>query len=441
MLDYAPERVYRTTSTIPRAQEPRFERIERLFREANLLRQRHGQGILAELAVGKICNSRSQKDKKRNCYIIDSIVNPAELETLRLVYGNMFYFIGVDSSQADRERNLESDGITKSDVVQLIDRDSGEELDHEHTVAHTFPQADFFLRIDSGSDSGLKVRLERFLNLVFGTKIITPTPEEKAMHMAASASGNSACLSRQVGAALMDADGEIVSVGWNDVPKFGGGLYHSSSRDFAGEKDVRCMNWESGKCFNDVEKNRMSRTIVTELVQAGLIAPESLERAQQVVRQSKLRNLMEFSRSVHAEMHAIILGSQQAGDRVRGGKLFCTTYPCHSCARHIILAGVKEVYYIEPYRKSLAVKLHKDAITEEENDTSRVRILLFDGVSPTRYLKFFRMLPDSRKERDEGVMLSYNRRESFPKSHASLRSVPAREDLILDRLKKNRLIS
>ena len=59
------------------------------------------------------------------------------------------------------------------------------------------------------------------------------------------------------------------------------------------------------------------------------------------VRNSKIKSIVEFSRAIHAEMHAIITASQTAGERGRDGSLYITTYPCHNCARHIIVAGIK----------------------------------------------------------------------------------------------------
>lgn len=43
------------------------------------------------------------------------------------------------------------------------------------------------------------------------------------MYSAYAASLQSACLSRQVGAALLDDEGNLLAVGKNDVPKSGGG--------------------------------------------------------------------------------------------------------------------------------------------------------------------------------------------------------------------------
>src|SRR5690606_6216358 len=75
-----------------------------------------------------------------------------------------------------------------------------------------------------------------------------------------------------------------------------------------------------------------------------------------------ISSLIEFSRSIHAEMDAILSASREGISTV-GCDLYVTTYPCHSCARHLVAAGIRRVYYVEPYIKSLALELHSDAIT------------------------------------------------------------------------------
>jgi deoxycytidylate deaminase len=322
-----------------------------------------------------------------------------------------------------------------AEVYELIDQDSGEEILHGQTVRQTFPQADFFLRVDSFVDQGIDSRVRRFLDVILNTDIITPTPEERAMFFAASAGTNSACLSRQVGAAVTDAAGEILAVGWNDVPKAGGGLY-SSGIDSSG--DHRCANLEGGVCFNDRHKGLMTAEIVDALIKEKVVNDGDRQKTIDVIKKSKIRDLIEFSRAIHAEMYAIISGSQKSGSRMVGGKLFCTTYPCHSCARHIIAAGIKEVYYIEPYRKSLATTLHSDDITEAEAETNKVRLLPFDGVAPSRYMELFSMGEDSRKK--NGKKSVVNPKEAQQKSEISLEALPVLEAAVVKILVERKLI-
>jgi deoxycytidylate deaminase len=423
-----------------------FKRVNEQINAGNALRTKHGASILAELAVNQIRLGREQHrteqgdaqfKSRRVCHIIDSIKNQEEMELLRLVYREMAYFVGVSVPLDAREANLKTKGLQAGDVYQLIDRDSGEESDTGQTVRDTFPQCDFFLRIESDTDAQLARRVERFLNLALGARIVTPTAHEAAMYAAASAASNSACLSRQVGAAITDENGALLAVGWNDVPKFGGGLYTSDPADASGEHDKRCWNRDGGKCFNDEEKEVFAEILVKEL--GPLIGDTKKDEARKLIGDcSKLRNLIEFSRSVHAEMHAIINAGRSAGGRLVGGKMFVTTYPCHSCARHIVAAGIKEVYYIEPYRKSLAIKLHGDAMSEKEQDTIKVRILSYEGVAPVKYLSLFKMEPDSRKK--DGRLRRTPTRSATPRLEKSLEALPTLEALVVKSLERKKLL-
>lgn len=171
--------------------------------------------------------------------------------------------------------------------------------------------------------------------------------------------------------------------------------------------------------------------IVDLLVKEGLIAEDKKEAAFTVIRKkSQLKSLIEFSRAVHAEMHALLNAGATDGGRIRDGKLFVTTYPCHSCARHLVAAGVREVYFLEPYRKSLATKLHEDAITENESDTDKVRVMPFDGVAPSRFLRFFSAHPGGRKD-ENGKMHS---RDAHPVASITMEALPTLEALVVEAL-------
>src|SRR5262249_24204327 len=75
--------------------------------------------------------------------------------------------------------------------------------------------------------------------------------------------------------------------------------------------------------------------------------------------------------------------------------LYCTTFPCHICAKHIIASAIMRVVYLEPYPKSYAWDLHRDSIELEKKSTTRtsssepVSFEHFIGVSPMRYKNLF----------------------------------------------------
>ena len=419
-----------------------------LIRGGNELRELHDNNILACLAIQKMRYDRFEQKaatgqasfkSRRICYIIDSIKNTDELELLKIVYRDIHYSIGIFSPIEERQKNLRLRSMSEPEISSLIDLDSGEEIPQGQKVRDTFIRSDYFLRIESAVNQSIEEKLKRFLNLIFCTKVVTPTFEETAMYHAASAANNSACLSRQVGAALTDSKGEILSIGWNDVPKAGGGLYQSKINDLLSSSDMRCWNLGSKGCWNDEEKNIITNDLVNILIDEKIVEESKRAELFKKVRNSKIKSIVEFSRAIHAEMHAIITASQTAGERVRDGSLYITTYPCHNCARHIIVAGIKKVYYIEPYRKSLTTKLHYDAITEKEEDTEKVVILMYDGVAPERFMELFKMIPNSRKFAN-GKKIVHDLKLAKPKTTLSLEAIPVLETKVVTELQKKGLL-
>lgn len=426
--------------------EPKSAKVEALIDCGDKMRDRFGASILADLAISEIRIDREKEGKRegqyinrRVCHIIDSIKNQAELDLLREVYREVLYVVGVFSPLTVREQRMRADGFESEKIHLLMEKDSAGDAPHGQTVGDTFPQSDFFLRMDTSSTSELSARVERFLDLILGAKIITPTCEESAMYAAASAASNSACLSRQVGAAVTDSRGEVLAVGWNDVPKPFGGLYQTDhANDARRANDFRCYNKDGGKCFNDEEKDILAESLANTLGEDIIPASKRELAIERLTADRKIKGLIEFSRAIHAEMHAILNALRVAGDRVRGGSIFVTTYPCHGCARHIIAAGIANVYYIEPYKKSLATKLHDDAITERESETNLVRILPYEGVAPSRYLSIFKMTPNSRKAK--GRVIKIASKAARPRLERSLQSMPELEGLVVKSLVERGLI-
>lgn len=448
-----------------------FKQIKSLIKAGDRLRESFGRDVLAKIAIANISADRrklfgeftdvanegrapaeKQIRSQRVCHVIDSIKNDAELDLLRMIYGSALFSIGVFSPLEVRRKNLEQPGkLASEETSHLIDTDSGEEFAHGQSVRNTFPKCDFFLRIDhaivgttrAAAIGQLVTKLMRFFGLIFKTAVVTPTPEETAMYSAASAARNSACLSRQVGAAVTTSSGELLSVGWNDVPRSGGGLYGKPSIASAmrlisdtGDSEERCFAQDKSKCHNDSEKAEIAKKLVDSLISAGLINVAHASTAvNTVLSDSRVKDLIEFSRAVHAEMHAILGASRVAGDRVVGGKIYVTTYPCHSCARHIVASGIQEVHYIEPYRKSLATRLHDDALSESIDAKGKVRLLQFDGVAPRRFIDLF----ESNDRKKDGVLSLSKAHEAVPSTHASLRAIPRLEEVVVAEISSKKL--
>lgn len=457
LSDYIDTYKLKEFELIPKKTEE-FSKLLYKIEQGNEIRKKYeNKSILVELAIKEIQESRlSDAQKKvsnesipeitslktrRKCYIFNSIKNKEELLLLRRIYTDNYYQFSVFSPLDERIKNLLNKNLSQNEVTEIVDIDEFDNNEFGQNVRGTFTEGDFFLRVSEKNLSNLDSKIERYLHLIFESDIITPTIEETAMYSAKSASGNSACLSRQVGASITDEIGNLISTGWNDVPKFGGNLYRES--DFS---DDRCFN--KGYCSNDLHKDYIIDSIIDSLKNdndtkaiftdnEGFNRINVSEKIKKVLKKTKIKDLIEFSRSVHAEMHAIISGSQLSGGKMINGKLFCTTYPCHNCARHIIVAGIKEVYYIEPYVKSMCLTLHDDAITEDENSNEKVRILIFDGVAPRKYLTFFTNFAERKRN---GKTLSPDLKTIKPKITISLQALPTLEQQAIHSLQQCGLI-
>lgn len=357
-------------------------------------------------------------DGKPRAFIIDSIRHPAEAGLLRRIYGDAFVLIGVVCEQEERLHRI-SDKYQDAGTVaaeQFMKRDSKAPEKHGQRVSDAFHLSDFF--VDNTQKRILKDQkpnpewevsqdLERLIRLVTHAAVARPTTAETAMHAAAGAAMRSACLSRQVGAALIDSEGNLISTGTNEAPQAGGGVYGSG---FGGDvEDHRCVS-ANGYCSNTKSQNQIAEALLDEILigDPRLKNQDARTGMLKRIREGRVGDLLEFSRAVHAEMDAL-LSAGRKGTSTMGTSLFVTTFPCHYCARHIVSAGVDQVQFIEPYPKSQALTLHKDSIQFEvgtdgwkppselklikkvDDKAQKLRVLFrpFTGVAPRMYRRAF----------------------------------------------------
>lgn len=123
-----------------------------------------------------------------------------------------------------------------------------------------------------------------------------PSWDDYFMQIAQIVKTRSTCIRRQVGAVLVNDNKQIISTGYNGVPR---GVKHCT-----------------------------------------------VETCTKLYEKSGEKN--EICPAVHAELNAI-LQAASAGISPEGTTLYSTTRPCSSCTMSIINVGIKRVVFVEDY--------------------------------------------------------------------------------------------
>lgn len=411
-----------------------YKKIKFLMSEGTRLREESASGdFIAKLALAEIRNRRQQKTQDPNkpagntAYILRSFKRKEEAELFRMIYGKAFNLISIYSSLQDRLDSL-SKKISSSakrpvkeiehQALELINTDAEEEgkkLGQE--VRETFPLADYFVSVKG--TSSLRDQFGRFIELVFGNPYITPTRDEYAMFIAQATALKSSDLSRQVGAAIVSTEGEVLATGCNEVPKSGGGLYW-------GEDIARKRDMELGYDNNSKSKRELVEDLLHKLRDANWLDKSIISKTDEelyalatqknkgVLKDSQILDVIEFGRAVHAEM-AAITDAALRGISTEGARLFCTTFPCHLCARHLVSSGIREVVYIEPYPKSRTEELYSDSIAVNPKHTIQglVNFFPFIGTAPSRYFDFFQL--NRKRKNDDGNIIDWKSEKKEPR--------------------------
>ncbi len=398
---------------------PEDQRMEIHMNAGDLMRKQAGRNdAAAALAIAAIDDMRPIEGipSEGTVYVLNSLKHPQEVETLRSVYRNRFILVAAHSPTETRRRQLckliakshgephkEDDYLEITDLLMKRDEEDEEKPFGQH-VRDAFSLADLFV---SAKDPDLSAGIERYFKLFFSYPFETPTKDEFGMFQAHAAALRSADLSRQVGAALAVENGEVIALGCNDVPKALGGQYWAGD-----DPDHRDFEW--GYDSNAKSRDEALETAFEKLEAAGQLGSEATQETfTAALKGTRLSNITEFGRPVHAEM-AAILDAGRRGVSVQDTILYTTTFPCHNCARHVIAAGIRSVIYREPYEKSLASKLHPDAMVVDPEDSPDDKVVFrrFEGVGPARFQDLFAKV--QRKD-SSGVAIDWDQATAEPR--------------------------
>lgn len=429
-----------------------YNRTRTLMKAGNTLRSDTGYGgMLAALGISVIRGKRKKIHSNgkidhvrlpRTAHVIKSLKHVDEVMVLRSAYAHGFFLLGISSSENNRRKYLENQKLMSEDEARdLIRIDQGETDKFGQHTRDVFELADGFVDMDAPDVIN---QFGRIFDLLFGNPYITPSQDEYAMYLAYASSLRSADLSRQVGAVIISKDGELISTGANDVPKFGGGLYWPHDKNLCRDIELKydsnerkkqqliesIMSKISNEICIDIKKELTQiageKKIDIETILQGFKDRIKSENSELIsgwkdwVMDTDLKDITEYGRAVHAEMEAL-LSCARSGVSPRGGTIYTTTFPCHNCAKHIVDAGIKRVVFVEPYPKSKAKDLHEDTIylPHEYNSSNynndKVLFEPFVGVGHRRFLDLFSMKSSTGstiKRKEEGQMVNWTRNQS-----------------------------
>lgn len=261
-----------------------------LIKVGNELRDQGGAAVLADLILKKL-------DPEKN-YIIDSIRNPAEVQSLKKRAD--FYLLHVKASaklrfERIRERQRENDPTTFREFVKLEAKEAKSRDPNAQQLDQTIALADREIKNESSLDE-LQQTIRQLLKDL-SKKNSRPGWDEYFMGIAKVVALRSNCIKRKV-AAVIIKDKRIISTGYNGTPR---GIKNCS--------DGGCPRCNS-------------------------FGPSGA-------------NLEECYCS-HAEENAIVQAAYH-GVNLKGSTLYTTFSPCLMCTKMILNSGIKEVVYNAHY--------------------------------------------------------------------------------------------
>ncbi|MGH3789195.1 MAG: deaminase [Pseudonocardiaceae bacterium] len=342
---------------------------QKLQAVGNRIRQANGRAELVRRAINKLTESHTR-------IVFDGIRNCGEVDELRAVLGYRFALLGVLSDTQTRwERagdEYEKEGLGRSDFLEDDERDRSEGVDYGQQVAKCIDLSDaIVVNGDVTTRSAYRQKVIAMCDVLTMQRAREPTVDEIHMQMAFISSHRSRCLKRHVGAVIIDDEGEQTASGFNENPpptqpcevEYQNKCYRDIVRNkkFADlmEKEVRCPKcgqplevkipgppWRCSACATDLEQ---------------FFFPE---------------RAMSWCTAIHAEDRAL----RTAGRRARGATLYTTTFPCFQCAEKIIMAGVREVVFVEAY---------PDALSADRFAVANVTVRQFEGVLSPAFGRIF----------------------------------------------------
>ncbi|MFL1914457.1 anti-phage dCTP deaminase [Plesiomonas shigelloides] len=352
----------------------------------------------------KILRKKSKHDGTNVCVVLDAIRNPYESFFFKERY-SAFYLWSISTPNETRvKRLLAQPNISNNDIDEIDLRENpkslkGEDVFWSLDVKRCVEISDIhiFNPDDQNKLKELKKQIVKYLALIMHPGIITPSQDERCMHIAYNAKLNSGCISRQVGAVVTDADFAIKSVGWNNVPQ------GQTPCNLRRVEDLICH--EDEKAFSSYEKDdNKFFTQITKIYEDKTDSPKMFSGKPISYCFKDIQNSLDgeknqvHTRALHAEENAFLQISKYGGISLKGGTLYTTASPCELCAKKAYQLGIRNIIYIDPYPGISAQHII-------DCGTTPPKLIHFSGAIGRAYLQLFEPIIPYKDELEIGLRL------------------------------------
>jgi len=345
----------------------------------------------------KAYRNESKKENK-SCYIvIDSLKNPFEIIYFKERF-SAYYTFSIHSKdetifkrlEAKGMKYLEIDAIHKKELntdekdKQRGSLDSNKDFNSQNVI-ECIQRSDIYIDNNKDKKDTLFKQIFRYLSLIIHPGLITPSKDEMIMQLALNAKFNSGCISRQVGAVVLNKYGSLKSIGWNEVPE---GqmpcLLRSHSELLNNSSSVIYSKYEKEKVRNE----NSFKYIFTKENPNNQYEESNKKCLNDSFCFKSIQNKIDdnknqvYTRSLHAEENAFLQASKYGNSEIIGGQLFTTASPCFLCAKKAYQLGMKRIVYIEAY---------PDISNEQVFDigTNEIEMVHFRGAIGLAYQKLY----------------------------------------------------
>jgi deoxycytidylate deaminase len=400
-----------------------------LQNEGNELRKNGNNSALIAMLFEKI-DAEPKTDGELGI-IIDGIKNVGEIEVLRQF--PFFFLVSVHSPQHIRSGRVLGDKKFR-DIKEFENadtRDQKEQYEYGQQVSQCSYLSDIIINNETNFPRTSPGERDRYVREIYDKYIKLlenyhdgvktdrlPTKGELCMTIAYALSKSSSCMKRKVGAVVVDLETMqldpasaklektempfIISSGYNEVPLGSipciyNPLYEKCYRDFLQEafaKNIKhCPSCGLEIKIGEIKCNNCG-SVYTEYVKVCKKCHQEIEFVYICPNEkckSKVFNLflpggkgspgklLDMCRALHAEETALLKLAERTG-KSNHLVLYVTTQPCNLCANKIVLSGIKEVVYSEPY-----TMIESDEILKK----GQVKTQRFQGVKSSAFFKLY----------------------------------------------------